>query len=143
MILSDSYIAGFFDGEGCITSQLVWKTGKYEKHPRVNVQVTITQKDRKILEGIQKKFGGTIQYKFGGPKYAKRNPCYHLRITGKETMGNFLRTIQPYSIVKREQIDLALEFIEGLRDENLGCVALPKAVHDTRERIHNQLRVLK
>jgi len=137
MELSDSYIAGFFDGEGCITSQLTYITGKYEKYPRVNVQISITQKDRKILEWIQERFLGTIHV------HDRDNLCYHLRITGKINMGRFLRAIQPYSVVKKEQIELALELIDTLRDENLGCLALPKAVHLMRAEVHDQLKALK
>jgi hypothetical protein len=133
--MNDIWLAGFFDGEGCITSSSVYQKGKYEIFPRVYIQISITQKDRNILEKIQNEYGGTI--------HKDNKNCFHLRITGKKNMKNILLSIYPYSICKKEQIELALEFIETMREENLGCKALSNSIHEDRERIHSGLKLLK
>lgn len=135
--MNDAWLAGFFDGEGCITTQSVKIKGKYDNFPRVNMQIIITQKDRTVLDEIQKEFGGKVYSKGDGSK------CSNLKIVGKQKMKTFLLSIYPYSKCKKEQIELALKFIETIREENLGCVAMPRVVHDLRDNIHWELRRLK
>lgn len=134
-MITDSYIAGFFDGEGCISSTSQYIKGKYEMFPRVSIQITITQKDKYILELVQNIYGGEISEKGSG--------CHVLRIVGKGNMKRFLTAIYPYSICKKEQIELALSFIETIREENLGCKPLPVCIHEQRGDIHNKLKELK
>lgn len=69
--------------------------------------------------------------------------CHHLRIVGKQNMKRILSDIYPYSIAKKEQIKLALTFIETIREDNLGCKSLSNEVHQLREDIHNNLKLLK
>jgi len=138
--ISEQYVAGFFDGEGCITTQMQWIQGKYEKYPRVCLQVTIANTDLNILKLIENWFCGKI-HKCSTSGRMKR--CYQWRITGKEAMMRFLNTIRPYVAVKKDQVELALEFCDTLRDENLGCVPLSKKTHAIRKRIHDELRRLK
>ncbi len=139
MELSDEYIAGFFDGEGCISSNLTYTTGKYEKYPWVSVRISISNTARDVLEAIRDKYGGSVCSKGGG----KNKNCFHLRICGKDKMYKFLIAIYPYCIIKKEQISIALEFIESLRSENLGNKPLPVEIHDMRQRVHNSLRKRK
>jgi len=136
--MNDQWLAGFFDGEGCITSKSYYSYGKYIKQPRVVIQITITQKDRTVLDEIQKVYGGAVD-----TKHDKKRFCHSWRVTGKENMKRFLTAIYPYSIVKKEQILLALQFIETIREDNLGCVALDDSVHLERGLIHNKLKLLK
>lgn len=139
MDVLDSYVAGFFDGEGCISSQESWIPGKYEKFPRINLQISITNTDKEVLNLIRGRFGGQIS------KHTKKTGklCYAWKLTGKDKMRVFLLSVLPYLIVKKEQALLALEFIDTLRKENLGCVPLPKEVHELRYKIHLALRKRK
>jgi hypothetical protein len=135
--MTDEWLAGFFDGEGCISGQLQFVPTKYIKHPRISLQVSITQKDRGILEQIKKKYGGVIYAKKSG------HPCWHLRWLGKKEMGRILHILAPYVICKKEQVLLALKFVDTLRDENLGCEPLPNYIHSERRGIYDDLRQLK
>ncbi len=132
--LNKAWLAGFFDGEGCISSQLQWKPSKYIKHPRIYIQVSISQKDRSILDQIQKEYGGIVRVCVNAHK---------LTIVGKDRMKHLLSDIAPYSICKRPQILFALEFLDTLREENLGCKPLSEEIHLKRENIHNELKLLK
>jgi hypothetical protein len=94
--MTNEYIAGFFDGEGSIT---LTKNGQ--------AKIAIVQKDDAVLRLIQAKFGGRVvkrlPSKIGGVAYA-------LILSKKEVMLNFLRSIQPYCLIKK--VDLAIQFIE-------------------------------
>jgi hypothetical protein len=138
MSYETAYIAGLFDGEGCVSSSLVWVEGKYEKYPRIQVQLSITNQDIKCLEFVQEEFGGAIR-----DKADKKSRCYVWSLTGKRPMKDFLVSLYPYFITKKEQAKEALDFIETLRDQNLGCTPLGSEVHDKRLRIHENLKKLK
>lgn len=133
--MTDEWLAGFFDGEGCISGRSYFCPTKYVNKPRVHLQISITQKDRKILEEIQKNYGGTI--------YDKTKACSHIRWLGKNEMKTFLQTIAPFVICKKEQVLLALKFVETIREENLGSKGLSESVHAEREEIYQKLRVCK
>lgn len=133
--MTDEWFAGFFDGEGCISGRSYFQKGKYIKHPRVHIQISLTQKDRGVLEQIQKQYGGTV--------YDKHKGCSHLRWLGKEDMKRILLIVAAHGICKKEQALQGLRFIETLRDENLGCVPLSAAVHHERREIYDNLRSLK
>lgn len=139
MELSNEYIAGFFDGEGCITSSLQWTSGKYIKKPRVAVHVTISNTRKDVLEAIGNKYDGTVSSKGQG----KHKNCFHLRIVGKAKMKKFLTSIYPYLVIKKDDVVLALEFIESLRDKNLGPEPLPIEVHNMRQRVNEALKKRK
>jgi len=128
-----AYVAGFFDGEGCVSMQAYYQKGKYEKFPRIAMLVNITQNSREVLDNIQNVFGGRVG------AHNPSNNCYRLNISGKQKMKFFLESILPYSIVKKEDILLGLMFIETLRDENLGCIPLDESVHELRRSIYNKL----
>lgn len=135
--IEKAYIAGFFDGEGCISLQAYYQEGKYGKFPRINMQINITQVNHKVLEYIQQFFGGKIHK--GYKDSDKRSDCYKLTITGKINMEYFLDSIKEYVIVKKEDIKYGLEFINTLRSDNLGCVPLPEDIHELRRNIYNKM----
>lgn len=105
-MLSNEYIAGFFDGEGCITLS------------NRQVKIDIVQKDDGILRLIQQIFGGRIYRrkatKIGGESFV-------LQLTRKEEQVRFLQAIQPYCFVKKHKVDIAIEFlglIKSIKERN-------------------------
>jgi intein-encoded DNA endonuclease-like protein len=108
MEISWQYIAGFFDGEGCVYFRKM-------KKPYVNLtplaQMTQKVKQGEVLFKIKeflKKNGipSNIQYK-------KNNLTFVLTIRGgREGTFKFLQKIFPYSIVKREKIKETIEFLK-------------------------------
>ena len=135
--MTDEWLAGFFDGEGCISGRSYFSPTKYIQHPRVYIQISLTQKDLGILKQVQAKYGGIIYEKKSGKS------CYHLRWLGKKEMERILRILAPYCVCKRDQIILALKFIETIREENLGSTSLSDEIHNKRKEIYTQLRVCK
>lgn len=95
------YWAGLFDGEGCV--QIVTTNGKGHC-PKVSVVNTHLG----ILRTLRDTYGGSLL------PHQKLQKAHHLPSWTWAASANiaiqFLQDIQPYSVIKRDQIDLALEF---------------------------------
>lgn len=90
-----AYIAGFFDGEGCISAVA-------ERRGYVSVRLNISQKFDAPLLFIQSRFGGNIRL--------HRESIWHWEAYGESAL-NMLRALLPYLILKRPQAALAIEFL--------------------------------
>ena len=99
------YLAGFFDGEGCI--QLVNRVTKEGKQ-RSNMSVVITQANLDILHDIELRYKGSIYELKKTP-----NKCWQLVLSASNAL-EFLQDVVPYLIIKKEQALLAIEFQEHL-----------------------------
>jgi len=107
MKISSKYIAGFFDGEGCI--------GIYNRKDRYNgtcSRIQLTQNKTKessfILKYLLKKYGGNLSEQ----KTLSGNIKYNWQLNPKGT-ENFLKEILPYLILKRKQALLILMWIKN------------------------------
>lgn len=111
--MNNSYIAGFFDGEGTISIK------HHKKSDTFQVVVTIVNTDLNILEIIKNKFGGDIHVMYRSKNSHKTG--YTWRISSRMAF-KFLKEINPYSIIKKTRIKIALSFQEriikkiGLKD---------------------------
>jgi hypothetical protein len=96
--ISPQYLAGLFDGEGCISCSRL--------HGVPGIQVNLSQAEFNILMLIGMKFGGRQPYK----KYAKmaKRQGWCLAWYGRSALP-FLETIQPHVILKRKLVDWAIQ----------------------------------
>lgn len=93
-----AWLGGFFDGEGSVS--LAYTTNGNKTGTRVyRLQTTLAQKNVLILRAVRKRFGGCL---FLHEHTAQL-------VWGCRQGEAFLRTIQPYTILKRRVIDLVLE----------------------------------
>lgn len=118
--MDNSYLAGFFDGEGCISLIRIGKTKYFQ------IVATITNTDLSILEKIKERFGGDIH--MGKKIKPNHKDRYAWRVSSKSAY-NFLLEIYPYSIMKQDRIKLALQFQQRIIDKN----GLKDKVHLTEE----------
>lgn len=137
--LSPLYIAGFFDGEGCIAIQKQWVKGKYEKYPRIRLDINVTNTHDGVLIKLLQKYGGRFSANHKGGTHQNK-PCHRWRLTGKQPMLQFLNDILPYSVVKKKDIEAAILFCETIREENLGCTPLTKEDHAIRMGVYNDIK---
>jgi hypothetical protein len=96
--LTKEWVAGFFDGEGTV--------GAYDDGVgghRINV--SITQKDAKILALLAMKFP-----EMSGPAKVTGKDAFYIRASG-HSGKRFLEFIKDHVICKRKEVELALEFI--------------------------------
>ena len=85
-----AYIAGIFDGEGCLNRSV---SGRY--------RVDIAQNGRTLHEWLLSALKG------GGADY--RQKCGRYRLTAQKQVFQFLLGVQPYVIVKRSKVESAVD----------------------------------
>jgi intein/homing endonuclease len=145
------YIAGFFDGEGCIVIQKIIDTDTRKKRCP-SLRVIITNTNLLILKQIEKYFyslgiEGKITIKRRNPSDI-RKPCYQWVLWCNRAF-NFLKIIHPYLIVKKEQALLGMEYIntigktkqKGLRNKN--GIYISEEIIEKRKEIINKLSKMK
>lgn len=104
-----SFASGFFDGEGYIGMHI-----DNSKNPIIIQLITsLTNTDIKVLIKLEQEFGGHIHKikKQEGKKHS-----WHWDIQDRITLKKFLTIILPYSIVKKQQIEYGLKFLELTRN---------------------------
>lgn len=130
-----SYIAGFFDGEGCVN---ISKSG---------LRATITNTDINVLLLIQKCYSkGKIRsrkLKDG----EKRKPCYMLEFWSGDA-SLFLQSIIELLIIKKEQAEIGLLYQTTFRKKKVGRgffgpKRLPEENRILREFYENKLKYIK
>lgn len=97
-----SYIAGLFDGDGCVGIGVNNNKGYNATH---YLYITITNTNKLILEWLNKKFGGHATYH----KNYKKHQWYVWRLKPTDS-AKFLKLVYPYLRIKKERAKLALKF---------------------------------
>ncbi len=103
-----AYFAGFFDGEGCVNIWRARKTNSYQ------VRVVISSTNKGIMEKFQGKFGGSISTIVS--VQGNNKPFWIWKISGTD-VTKFLVMIQPYSILKNEQIKIGLRLRKMIEEK--------------------------
>ena len=96
--MTPEYVAGLFDGEGCVTI--------HQSNRIFKLRCTIAMTCLSILEKLKTKYGGSIHQCKGTNK-----PVYHWQIY-TESAKQFLVDIAPHVQVKQAEVELALNFVE-------------------------------
>jgi|SRR3972149_3762543 len=125
-MINDSYIAGIFDGEGSVGVYAVHTNGRRKNAGGWwTVRMSITGTHRPMIEAIYNHFGlghfttqkrqslqRTPRGDYGeGAKMCKQG--WKWGLTSRKDCSEVLQRILPYLIEKREQVQIALDFIEG------------------------------
>jgi hypothetical protein len=97
-ITENAYFAGHFDGEGCVRLALNGKSYK--------IRISITLAHKPTLEKYQECFGGSL-CSAGGVKKA----LWKWHLSGYHRSLIFIDTIIPFSMEKREQLEVARNYI--------------------------------
>lgn len=108
-----AYIAGLFDGEGnvSIVRNLAYaiRTNSVQI-PQYDLIVTIGMNPREAVDKVQEIFGGTIYENECLPGKTYKNIQKSYRWVIDKNISFFLESILPYSIIKKKEIEIALEF---------------------------------
>ena len=116
------YLVGLFDGEGCITLNKAkwahhWKSepGKVTIYTKYKLHIRVASTNYEILEWLLELCGGAIYWHgLKGEKRGNRQDSWVWHIEGIPAKS-FLEIIQPHTIIKKEQVNLALEFLQVVR----------------------------
>lgn len=131
-MLSNKYVAGLFDADGCLNVDYNKQNGHY------NVRATFSMVHLGILELLKTQFGGNIQ----GPVRRGNNskPFWIWRLTGPNLTA-FLECVKPFVEIKKEQVRVAsamrtsLEAYGEMTFERLELrKALKEEMHDLNKR---------
>lgn len=101
-----AYAAGMLDGEGCIS------IGQNKR--RHHLYVGIVNTDFRIVEWLTHYFGGGYDVKRWSLISDNRRDCYKWRL-GSNRAAAFLEHLLPYSVLKREQIEIGVRLQKHLR----------------------------
>lgn len=134
------YFSGFFDGEGSISIL------PHSKHPKsIIVSVQVSQVDPRPLIALKEMFGGNICYiKNTKPNGSPAQGIWKWSVCHKNA-ETFLIAIQPYCIVKKEQIDMALKIRSLIqkRGGNFKDRSLSKENHEARISLMKEWKQIK
>lgn len=104
-----AWAAGFFDGEGCVRIGVQYKPGK--STPAMILSASISNTDPRPVTILCKAFQGARRTLNTSSRRGKPCTSAVCSLTGARAY-NFIRDILPYSVVKREQIILSMEFFD-------------------------------
>ena len=123
MRLSPEYLAGFFDGEGCIDCQTMYAKPPYEKKFYVRPRLRVSQSavGFPVLEELHREFGGHLGKVTKGK--GNRTDSRSWEILNKKGIIKMLELLEPLLITKREQARLCLWWFENCAGKN----GLPEA----------------
>lgn len=107
-MISAEYIAGYFDGEGCIRLQKIKSTTSSTGY-RYHLTVVIANTHLDSLEQIRLSLPCASQIH---KRKTKTKMSYVLVIQKKSEVQKFLNHIYPHIIIKKSQCDIAYEFLE-------------------------------
>jgi hypothetical protein len=93
------YLAGFFDGEGCIDGN--------RRGAAWGLRVSASNTDERPLRRLQSVFGGSIYSKRQGD----RRSCSVWQASGRKA-ARFLEVLLPYLVVKRAQAEAGLRLYD-------------------------------
>jgi len=110
MSISDSYAAGFFDGEGTVYAANR-RSATVTRRPSPSVLVCITNVNYDVLEAMRDRWGGSINSRAAKPK----RQAIHQWVLAPRNAYSFLQAIAPHVIVKRDVVSTALLLCEMMR----------------------------
>ena len=132
----NAYYAGLTDGEGYVGIRTS-KNKKGDKiYERYTLQITITNCDLRVLERAVSIWGGHI-YETTSKNRIKT--CWRWNITSKEA-SNFLMDIWPYTIIKKEQIEIALQLQERISKMKLNGYKMTNEERQIRKNMQTEIR---
>lgn len=137
MRLNLSYIAGFFDGEGCISLQA-----------RHGLRLILTNTRLDVLSAIQEFFEGKgrIKVRIRMPGERGTRPCYQW-VTWMRDAEEILIALRPHLLLKASEADVGLEYMALIQrrvpGQPRGPRVIPDEVWSRRFDLSAQLKELK
>ena len=116
-----AYIAGLFDGEGCVTyKQQMKKRGIDKKaYPTWNIRMEVNMTDKDVIQWVHETLEvGTFGKKPPGKGQLGRKMQYRWRCTFRDALY-VCKLLWPYAIVKLHKIEQVIDHYEP-RAQELG-----------------------
>lgn len=104
-----AWAAGFFDGEGSVIVEMSKEKACLHGF-RTSLHANVTQTSLPCLQLLMERFGGGITTTEHRTPNSRRWAVQHRWTVRNELALQFLRAIEPYAVVKKEQIQAALKY---------------------------------
>ena len=106
------WLAGFFDGEGCISMYLaLWKPDKLRSKGRGRyvMQISIINTALDVLQLTHEIYGGKL-YRHSKGRWARK-------LCGRDLQRRFLNDLSPSMRIKARQAQLAFDYLDTVLDD--------------------------
>jgi len=115
-----AYIAGLFDGEGCVTyKQQMKKRGNKKAYPTWNIRMEVNMTDKSVIQWIHKILEvGTFGEKPPGKGQLGKKMQYRWRCGFRDALY-VAKLLWPYAIVKLHKLEQIIDHYEP-RAQELG-----------------------
>jgi hypothetical protein len=138
--MTPEYLAGFFDGEGCIDVQTVYSTnarysGKFYCRPRV--RVAQAKSGECIINALSTQFGGHVSARHHG---GKQQDSVSWEFLNKPGMLDFLNLMLPHLVIKKEQAALCIWWLNHM--SNVRSDVVPN-IESARRCFADELKLMK
>ncbi len=140
--IEKSYLAGIFDGEGCIGYYARTFKSNKNQSPVHSVWIAVANTDFGLLKWLEARiYLGRIRMK---PASGNRRLAWELQIKNKKQAIEFLTEIQPYLVIKRVQADVLLSHLNAEQNIPRGQgIKTPIEVLNRRKIVAQHLKELK
>lgn len=105
-MLDDRYAAGIFDGEGYVRISKWENPEKTKVRNQIYAGLNVTF--RPVIEALKETYGGSIHVNRHSLRKANHRDVFVWNVSSQNA-ARFFRLILPYLIIKREEVELALE----------------------------------
>jgi len=104
-----AWAAGFFDGEGSVLVEMS-KEARCRHGFRTSLHANVTQTSLPCLQLFAERFGGSILTSENRTPNGRRWAVQYRWIVRNEAALSFLEAVEPYVVVKKEQVRAALKY---------------------------------
>jgi hypothetical protein len=127
--LNDSYLAGFFDAEGCCSLLF---NGK-----RISPFIGFTNTDKKIIGWIKENYMPRKKIAIRDAEMMSRKIVYDIRFQSFSDCHSLAKRLYTFSIVKKKRLGILIMFIESRMRKPF------RAIYDEKEkRYYEEIRLL-
>jgi hypothetical protein len=136
------YLAGLWDGEGCVTVCCVLKKrADGSCYEYWNVRLNMSNTCESLIRSLADEFGGKA---FAGKtSYKSRKLAHQWTVFNSEECSLILRNILPFLRYKNEEAKLAIEYFDGVAKHMRGPSSfLPDEECERRNRLALAIRAL-
>ena len=139
--LTLEWLAGFFDGEGCVCLRRQTLRGEFKGW---SLRVNVTQANLELISAIVHKFSASYgpYRKPRSTRSGKESIVYECGWYGPNAK-EFLLMLLPLVVVKRQQVEIGLEYLSTLiNNRTNGSKHVPEEIATKRDSLVNRMRAL-
>ncbi|MFC0268574.1 LAGLIDADG family homing endonuclease [Kushneria aurantia] len=105
-----SYLAGILDADGSISISKMKAGAQRTTAPRYVLTINVVNTSRELMEWLVEAFSG--RYKVRRKAQGNHRATYDWWFNNGKALP-LLKTVEPYLLIKKERVLLAIEFLEG------------------------------